>query len=131
MIDLHFFCKFLNHLSLKHHISWFLRYISYSLPQISIPKTGVESVVSSLLSSSHASVKPIGLGARDSLRLEAGLCLYGSDIDQTTSPIEASLIWLVSKLKTLNVLINILVTLIMASNSWRSSFEYQLVVSPV
>ena len=42
-------------------------------------------------------VKPIGLGARDSLRLEAGLCLYGHDIDRTTTPIEADLTWLVSK----------------------------------
>jgi len=42
-------------------------------------------------------VAPIGLGARDSLRLEAGLCLYGSDIDETTSPIEAGLIWTISK----------------------------------
>lgn len=38
-----------------------------------------------------------GLGARDSLRLEAGLCLYGNDIDQDTSPIEAGLAWLVGK----------------------------------
>ena len=42
-------------------------------------------------------VKPIGLGARDSLRLEAGLCLYGHDIDTTTSPIEAGLIWIIPK----------------------------------
>lgn len=42
-------------------------------------------------------VKPIGLGARDSLRLEAGLCLYGHDIDETTSPIEASLAWTIPK----------------------------------
>ncbi|MDX2101740.1 MAG: glycine cleavage system aminomethyltransferase GcvT [Alphaproteobacteria bacterium] len=42
-------------------------------------------------------VKPIGLGARDSLRLEAGLCLYGHDIDTTTSPIEAGLAWTISK----------------------------------
>ena len=42
-------------------------------------------------------VEPIGLGARDSLRLEAGLCLYGHDIDETTSPIEAGLIWSVGK----------------------------------
>jgi aminomethyltransferase len=42
-------------------------------------------------------VKPIGLGARDSLRLEAGLCLYGHDIDTTTSPIEAGLNWTISK----------------------------------
>jgi aminomethyltransferase len=42
-------------------------------------------------------VAPIGLGARDSLRLEAGLCLYGADIDETTSPIEAGLTWTLSK----------------------------------
>jgi aminomethyltransferase len=42
-------------------------------------------------------VKPIGLGARDSLRLEAGLCLYGHDIDTTTNPIEAALVWSISK----------------------------------
>ena len=42
-------------------------------------------------------VEPIGLGARDSLRLEAGLCLYGHDIDETTSPIEAGLAWSISK----------------------------------
>ena len=42
-------------------------------------------------------VEPIGLGARDSLRLEAGLCLYGHDIDETTSPVEASLIWAIQK----------------------------------
>jgi aminomethyltransferase len=42
-------------------------------------------------------VKPIGLGARDSLRLEAGLCLYGHDIDATTSPIEAGLAWSIQK----------------------------------
>ena len=42
-------------------------------------------------------VAPIGLGARDSLRLEAGLCLYGHDIDQTTTPVEAGLLWSVGK----------------------------------
>lgn len=46
---------------------------------------------------SDAEVKPIGLGARDSLRLEAGLCLYGHDIDTTTSPIEAGLNWSIQK----------------------------------
>ena len=45
----------------------------------------------------HADVKPIGLGARDSLRLEAGLCLYGHDIDETTTPVEAGLTWAVNK----------------------------------
>jgi aminomethyltransferase len=46
-------------------------------------------------------VKPIGLGARDSLRLEAGLCLYGHDIDETTSPVEADLMWSISKRRRL------------------------------
>ena len=45
----------------------------------------------------HAEVKPVGLGARDSLRLEAGLCLYGHDLDPTTSPIEADLAWTIQK----------------------------------
>jgi aminomethyltransferase len=44
-----------------------------------------------------AEVRPIGLGARDSLRLEAGLCLYGHDIDETTSPVEAGLEWSIQK----------------------------------
>ena len=42
-------------------------------------------------------VLPIGLGARDSLRLEAGLCLYGHDIDETRNPAEASLMWSIGK----------------------------------
>jgi len=42
-------------------------------------------------------VKPVGLGARDSLRLEAGLCLYGNDLDDTTSPSEGTLTWVVAK----------------------------------
>ncbi len=42
-------------------------------------------------------VKPAGLGARDTLRLEAGLCLYGNDIDETTSPVEAALTWAIGK----------------------------------
>jgi aminomethyltransferase len=47
----------------------------------------------------HAHVKPIGLGARDSLRLEAGLCLYGHDLDTSTSPIEAGLAWTIQKVR--------------------------------
>jgi aminomethyltransferase len=44
-------------------------------------------------------VKPAGLGARDTLRLEAGLCLYGHDIDQTTTPVEAGLAWAIAKVR--------------------------------
>ena len=47
----------------------------------------------------NKSVMPIGLGARDSLRLEAGLCLYGNDIDTTTSPVEAGLNWAIQKVR--------------------------------
>jgi aminomethyltransferase len=44
-------------------------------------------------------VEPIGLGARDSLRLEAGMCLYGHELDETTSPVEANLVWSMQKLR--------------------------------
>lgn len=69
--------------------------------EISIPSDKAAKVVNALLSSKQANVQLAGLGARDSLRLEAGLCLYGNDIDQTTTPIEAALAWLVGN-KCLN-----------------------------
>jgi len=47
----------------------------------------------------NVDVAPIGLGARDSLRLEAGLCLYGSDIDERTTPVEAGLSWAIQKVR--------------------------------
>jgi len=59
--------------------------------EISIPADKAEDVTKRLLE--HPDVEPIGLGARDSLRLEAGLCLYGNDIDTTTTPVEAALEW--------------------------------------
>jgi aminomethyltransferase len=59
--------------------------------EISVGARKAHELVSALLA--EAEVKPIGLGARDSLRLEAGLCLYGHDIDETTSPVEADLAW--------------------------------------
>lgn len=65
--------------------------------EISIPGDKASLVVGALLNSKQANVELAGLGARDSLRLEAGLCLYGSDIDQTTTPIEAALAWLVGE----------------------------------
>jgi len=62
--------------------------------EISIPNELVEDFVKKVVSKG---AKPIGLGARDTLRLEAGLCLYGHDINETTSPIEANLKWAISK----------------------------------
>jgi aminomethyltransferase len=47
----------------------------------------------------QAEVKPAGLGARDTLRLEAGMCLYGHDIDTTTTPVEAGLSWALQKVR--------------------------------
>ncbi|QFY60197.1 glycine cleavage system aminomethyltransferase GcvT [Rhizobium grahamii] len=63
--------------------------------EISIPADKAEDVTKRLLE--HPDVEPIGLGARDSLRLEAGLCLYGNDIDTTTTPVEAALVWAIQK----------------------------------
>lgn len=65
--------------------------------EISIPADKAITVVEALLNEPNENVQLAGLGARDSLRLEAGLCLYGNDIDQTTTPIEAGLAWLVGK----------------------------------
>lgn len=63
--------------------------------EISISNSEAERFVQSLMH--DRSVALIGLGARDSLRLEAGLCLYGSDLDQTTTPVQASLEWSIQK----------------------------------
>ena len=63
--------------------------------EISLPAARAEFLARRLLA--EPEVAPIGLGARDSLRLEAGLCLYGHDIDTTTTPLEASLAWALSK----------------------------------
>ncbi|MGO7153052.1 glycine cleavage system aminomethyltransferase GcvT [Rhizobium leguminosarum] len=63
--------------------------------EISIPSDKAVDVTKRLLE--HPDVQAIGLGARDSLRLEAGLCLYGNDIDTTTSPVEAALEWAMQK----------------------------------
>src|SRR6476659_4922337 len=63
--------------------------------EISVPAEQAEALAAALLD--HPDVMPIGLGARDSLRLEAGLCLYGHDIDTATTPVEAGLEWSVQK----------------------------------
>ncbi|WP_075289070.1 glycine cleavage system aminomethyltransferase GcvT [Pararhizobium arenae] len=63
--------------------------------EISIPAVSAEDVARRILQ--HPDVLPIGLGARDSLRLEAGLCLYGNDIDTGTTPVEAGLEWALQK----------------------------------
>ena len=63
--------------------------------EISLEAKDVEKVARALLA--DPDVLPIGLAARDSLRLEAGLCLYGHDIDETTDPVEANLVWSIGK----------------------------------
>ena len=65
--------------------------------EISLPAAAAEPFARRLLA--QPEVKPIGLGARNSLRLEAGLCLYGNDIDTTTTPVEASLNWAIQKVR--------------------------------
>jgi aminomethyltransferase len=63
--------------------------------EISVPAARAQDFAQALLA--QPGVAWIGLGARDSLRLEAGLCLYGHDIDTTTSPVEAGLTWAIQK----------------------------------
>ncbi|RUS59507.1 glycine cleavage system aminomethyltransferase GcvT [Pseudorhodobacter sp. E13] len=63
--------------------------------EISVPNAGAVGLAKALLA--HPAVAPIGLGARDSLRLEAGLCLYGHDMDEGVTPVEANLSWAIQK----------------------------------
>ncbi|WP_198300522.1 glycine cleavage system aminomethyltransferase GcvT [Vibrio anguillarum] len=65
--------------------------------EISVPAEQAEALARKL--TSYEEVEWIGLGARDSLRLECGLCLYGHDLDTTTTPVEASLLWAISKVR--------------------------------
>eukprot|EP01066_Platyproteum_vivax_P004566 Platyproteum_vivax@DN15928_c0_g1_i1.p1 len=65
--------------------------------ELSMAPQDAEKVVRTLLDSSEGRVKMAGLGARDSLRLEAGLCLYGHDINEDISPVEAGLLWTIGK----------------------------------
>jgi aminomethyltransferase len=63
--------------------------------EISVPEADAEKLARRLLA--EPEVAPAGLGARDTLRLEAGLCLYGNDIDESTTPVEADLAWTIQK----------------------------------
>jgi aminomethyltransferase len=65
--------------------------------EISVPGAHAEALARALLA--QPEVKPVGLGARNSLRLEAGLCLYGNDIDTSTTPVEAALTWAIQKVR--------------------------------
>jgi aminomethyltransferase len=65
--------------------------------EISVPADKAAQLARALLA--QPEVKPIGLGARDTLRLEAGLCLYGHDIDNTTTPVEGALTWAIQKVR--------------------------------
>jgi aminomethyltransferase len=65
--------------------------------EVSIPSSNAREIVETLLA--RPNVAPIGLGARDSLRLEAGLCLYGADLDEATTPVEGGLSWAIQKVR--------------------------------
>ncbi|MHA3050924.1 glycine cleavage system aminomethyltransferase GcvT [Acinetobacter sp. ANC 4640] len=65
--------------------------------EISVASGDVEALAKALIAEPEVAL--IGLGARDSLRLEAGLCLYGHDMDQTKTPVEANLLWAISKVR--------------------------------
>jgi aminomethyltransferase len=65
--------------------------------EVSIPSSNAREIVETFLA--QPNVAPIGLGARDSLRLEAGLCLYGADLDEATTPVEGGLSWAIQKVR--------------------------------
>lgn len=65
--------------------------------EISVPASEAEALARALLA--QPEVRPAGLGARDTLRLEAGLCLHGNDIDAQTTPVEAGLLWAIQKVR--------------------------------
>lgn len=88
-------CAFVNLPGGKYHVAR-VGYTGEDGFEISIPNPSyAEAFAEALLH--HDAVKPIGLAARDSLRLEAGMCLYGHDLTEKTSPIEARLAWVVAK----------------------------------
>ena len=76
-------------------MGWIITFIL----QISVPSERTVELCNVLLSCKTADVRMAGLGARDSLRLEAGMCLYGNDIEEDTTPAQASLTWLIGKIR--------------------------------
>lgn len=88
-----------NHFNWQGHALYITRsgYTGEDGFEISVPNEGAEALAEALLA--QPEVAPIGLGARNSLRLEAGLCLYGNDIDTTTTPVEAALNWAMQKVR--------------------------------
>ena len=84
----------------QHNIPVFLTRSGYTGEdgfEISVHGSQAEALARALLA--QPEVQPIGLGARNSLRLEAGLCLYGNDIDHNTNPVEANLLWAMQKVR--------------------------------
>ena len=67
--------------------------------EISVDEDNATKLFDLFITASNKEVLPIGLGARDSLRLEAGLCLYGHDLEEDITPVEAALMWTVGKKK--------------------------------
>ncbi|KAF2800874.1 glycine cleavage system T protein [Melanomma pulvis-pyrius CBS 109.77] len=70
--------------------------------EISIPPYATEAITQFLLDSAKDELRLAGLGARDTLRLEAGMCLYGHDLDETTTPVESALSWIIGKERRAN-----------------------------
>jgi len=78
-------------------VHFFITIPFFPSPQLSVDKNRAVDLARALLESKEADVKLAGLGPRDSLRLEAGLCLYGNDIDEGTTPVEAMLVWTIGE----------------------------------
>ncbi|MEO1019966.1 MAG: glycine cleavage system aminomethyltransferase GcvT [Pseudomonadota bacterium] len=74
---------------------WRLGYTGEDGFEISVPTEDAENLARMLLE--HDAVEPAGLGSRNTLRLEAGLCLYGHELDETTTPVEANLVWTIGR----------------------------------
>ena len=74
-----------------------IRYTGEDGFEISVPSEYAVDLAKAILEKSEGKVRLTGLGARDSLRLEAGLCLYGNDLEQHITPVEAGLTWAIGK----------------------------------